>query len=227
MARSATLTLEQLAELDYGDWHDDFPQSADELMQAPGVVSSAGRSDRGLLTLEALLGLVKDTNVKLFVETKHPVRYGGLVETKLVAALARHGLVQPKGKDESRIVMMSFSARAVRRFREYAPRVPTVLLLDRMWPGRRDGSLPHYADYTGPGVHLLRDDPEYVARAATAGTTPTCGPWTTRRTSCCVAVSVSGTSPRTPRRTRDACLRLTWRFDRQSARRARWPSGPP
>ena len=49
--------------------------------------------------------------VTLFVETKHPVRYGGLVEAKLVAMLRRYGLSRPKSKEDSPVVMMSFSSR--------------------------------------------------------------------------------------------------------------------
>ncbi|MFD7652422.1 hypothetical protein ACFV4N_00375 [Actinosynnema sp. NPDC059797] len=53
-------------------------------------------------------------------------------------------------------VMMSFSVLAVHRFKELRPDVPTVLLHDRLWPGRR----PRFADYDGPGVHLLRRHPD-------------------------------------------------------------------
>jgi glycerophosphoryl diester phosphodiesterase len=64
--------------------------------------------------------------------------------------------------------MMSFSPTAVKAFREQAPDIRTVLLLDRL--GRyRGGALPSFADYTGPGVHVLRNDPGYVDRARRAG----------------------------------------------------------
>ena len=119
-----------------------------------------------MLTLESLLELVKESpGVKLFVETKHPVRYGGLVEAKLVAMLRRYGMSRPKSKEDSQVVMMSFSSRAVRRVRGHTATLPTVLLLDQLSVARWDGTLPLYADYTGPGVHLLRNDPEYVERA--------------------------------------------------------------
>jgi glycerophosphoryl diester phosphodiesterase len=174
----SSLTLDQLAALDFGHWHDELPASPDELVRVPTALPSAEPQARGLLTLDALLGMVADTrpHVRLFVETKHPVRYGGLVEAKLVAALARFGLSRPRSKDDSRVVMMSFSSRAVRRMREYAPRVPTVLLLERIPPGRRDGTLPPWADHTGPGIHLLREDPGYVARSHERGHDTYC--WT-------------------------------------------------
>ena len=44
-----------------------------------------------------------------------------------------------------------------------------MLLLENLSVARWDGALPPYADYTGPGVRLLRSDPDYVARAASFG----------------------------------------------------------
>jgi glycerophosphoryl diester phosphodiesterase len=140
----STLSLAELSLLDYG-------------------------GEIGVLTLDALLGLAADHGVPLFVETKHPVRYGGQVEARLVELLARRGLAQPSTKDGSPVVVMSFSTLAVRRVRALAPRLPTVLLLTQLWPTLRDGTLPPWADHTGPSVAMLRRDPEYVARAAEHG----------------------------------------------------------
>jgi glycerophosphoryl diester phosphodiesterase len=161
----STLTLERLSELDYGSWHPGMPETADDL-----VLRTPDESERGVLTLESLLELVKNSpGVKLFVETKHPVRYGGLVEAKLVAMLRRYGLARPKSKEDSQVVMMSFSSRAVRRVRGHTATLPTVLLLENLSVVRWDGTLPMYADYTGPGVHILRTDPDYVERARSFG----------------------------------------------------------
>lgn len=164
----STLTLERMSELDYARWHPELPESADDLVRER--VWTPDPTDRGVLTLESLLDLVVDApGTTLFVETKHPVRYGGLVEAKLVALLRRYGLANPKSKEDSPVVMMSFSAMAVRRIRQHSARLPTVLLLDRLTALRSDGTLPRSADYAGPGIHLLRDDPDYVARAAGFG----------------------------------------------------------
>jgi glycerophosphoryl diester phosphodiesterase len=161
----STLTLDRLSELDYGSWHPGLPESADEL-----VLSPPDDAARGVLTLESLLDLVKDSpGVRLFVETKHPVRYGGLVEAKLVAMLSRYGMSRPRSKEDSQVVMMSFSGRAVRRVRGHSATLPTVLLFEQLSVLRADGSLPPYADHTGPGVHILRKDPEYVHRARALG----------------------------------------------------------
>jgi glycerophosphoryl diester phosphodiesterase len=159
------LTLDAMAGLDFGGWHDELPETADELMASPLALPSAPATDRGLLTLDDLLGLVADVSpdTKLFVETKHPVRYGALVEAKLVALLARHGLAKPRDKQDSRIVVMSFSSLAMRRVREESPYLPTVLLIENRRLGLVD-ALPPWADIAGPGVHLLRRDPGLVDR---------------------------------------------------------------
>ncbi|WP_253780845.1 glycerophosphodiester phosphodiesterase family protein [Goodfellowiella coeruleoviolacea] len=174
----STLTLEQLAAFDYGSWHGERARAAGMAMAEPGDGPVAADAERGLLTLETLLGLVVDAGrpITLFVETKHPVRYGGRVEARLVEVLARYGLAHPRHKEESRVVMMSFSGHAVRRMRAHAPTLPTVLLFGRIPAARRDGSLPPWADFTGPGVHLLRQDPDYVARSAARGNHTYC--WT-------------------------------------------------
>jgi glycerophosphoryl diester phosphodiesterase len=162
----STLTLERMSELDYASWHPEMPDSADDLV----LDRAPERGERGVLTLESLLDLVVESpGTKLFVETKHPVRYGGLVEMKLIALLSRYGLGNPMSKEDSQIVMMSFSAMAVRRFRQHSATLPTVLLQNSLSPIRWDGTLPRSADLTGPGIRILREDPDYVARAAAFG----------------------------------------------------------
>jgi glycerophosphoryl diester phosphodiesterase len=78
-------------------------------------------------------------------------------------------MARPKSKEDSPVVMMSFSGRAVRRVRGHTDTLPTVLLMARLSVLRWDGSLPMYADYTGPGMHILRKDPDYVERARSFG----------------------------------------------------------
>ncbi|MQA16305.1 MAG: glycerophosphodiester phosphodiesterase [Pseudonocardiaceae bacterium] len=168
--------LASLAAYDYGSWHDEL-ESADDLVERRLGAQVTHPHHRGLLVLDDLLDLITDwrRGVRLFVETKHPVRYAGLVEAKLVALLARYGLAAPASKDESTVVMMSFSARAVRRVRAEAPALPTVLLLSKL--GRApEGRLPPWADIAGPGIRSLRADPDYVARAASRGHPTYC--WT-------------------------------------------------
>lgn len=111
------MTLAQLRELDFGSWH-------------AGWRDSGATGDTGLLTLDTLLALVLDAKrpVKIFIETKHPVRYGALVESKVLALLHRYGIAGPASADLARAVVMSFSAAAVWRIRRAAPMLPTVLL---------------------------------------------------------------------------------------------------
>lgn len=111
------MTLNELRQLDFGAWHGSRRDDGDV-------------GDTGLLTLEELVRLVLDFKrpVKLFIETKHPVRYGGLVESKVLALLHRFGIASPASADLSRAVVMSFSAAAVWRIRRAAPMLPTVLL---------------------------------------------------------------------------------------------------
>ncbi|MCP2332872.1 glycerophosphoryl diester phosphodiesterase [Actinoalloteichus cyanogriseus DSM 43889] len=134
--------------------------------------------DLGLLRFTDLLGMVRDTErpVRLFVETKHPVRYRHLVERRLVADLSDHGLLAPGADGTAPVTVMSFSPSAVRRVRQYAPTLPTVLLMRSLAGRRRDGSLPPWADHAGPGIDLVRSDPDYVRRAASHGNDVYC--WT-------------------------------------------------
>ncbi|MBB5154209.1 glycerophosphoryl diester phosphodiesterase [Saccharopolyspora phatthalungensis] len=167
------LTVAAMAEVDFTGWRHELPGSADELVRGP-----AGARERGVLTLDELLGMVRDHSrpVRLFVETKHPVRYGGLVEHKLVALLARYGMAGPADPESSPVLMMSFSQSAVRRFREAAPGVPTVQLFKRFRGSWRTGVLPPWADLAGPDIRLLREDPGFVERAAALGRDTYC--WT-------------------------------------------------
>lgn len=204
------LTLRAMAAWDFGEWHQELPESADDLIRQPGVQPWGTFRQRQVLTLDALLALVRehDRPVRLFVETKHPVRYAGLVEAKLVALLARYGLASPAERADSRIVMMSFSSRAVRRFREAAPLLPTVLLFDWFTKARQIPRLPPWADYAGPSVALLRKDPGFVARAIERGYETYC--WTVddpADIALCATAGVRYIATNTPARTRDHLVR--------------------
>lgn len=159
------MTLAELRRLDYGSWHG----SARE-----GVAVG----DTGLLTLEELVQLVLDWSrpVKLFIETKHPVRYGSLVESKVLALLHRFGIAAPASADLSRAVVMSFSASAVWRVRRAAPLLPTVLLGETARYLGGSGATTVGATAVGPSIATLREHPELVDRAAAQGRALYC--WT-------------------------------------------------
>jgi len=116
--------------------------------------------------------------VRMLIETKHPTRYGGLVEKELVDMLARFGWagrpastpsLRLPADNDNRVIVMSFAPIALRRVKLQAPDVPTVLLLDRLLPVRREGLLPTGVPIAGPGLHVVRSDPGYVARAHARG----------------------------------------------------------
>jgi len=159
--------LETLEALDFGSWHADLPDRLDELVLDPARIDPDVRAARQrVLTFNRLLELVEAWTrpVLLLVETKHPVRFGALVEIAVVDALRSFGLVG-RPDDASRAAVMSFSSSAVRRVIVMEPDLPTVLLLDdrdvRWWGGR----LPAGCGIAGPGIHLLREDPAYAHRA--------------------------------------------------------------
>lgn len=159
--------LADLDRLDFARWRADLPASADSLV-APGVL----RGDPGpVLRLADLLELVVDADrpVRLFVETKHPNRFAGVVEQQLATALRRYGLTEPADPDESRVVVMSFAPIGVRRMRLLVPAIPKVLLMQSLSGLRRDGSLPPGVGVAGPSIELLREHPDYVDRAHARG----------------------------------------------------------
>jgi glycerophosphoryl diester phosphodiesterase len=196
------LDLAGLQELDFASWHSELPSSADELVADSSYLADSHPADSPylagvapdretpggttVLTLETLLGVVADAGrpVRLLVETKHPTRYGGLVEKELVRVLQRFGWADPEGTvdvgrrgaegpagdgwdcDRRPVTIMSFAPTALR----------FTLLMDRWTPRRRDGRLPAGVRIGGPGIRLLRADPDYVARAHQAGNRVFC--WT-------------------------------------------------
>ncbi|SCG54708.1 glycerophosphodiester phosphodiesterase [Micromonospora humi] len=152
-------TLAELEALDFGSWH---PAAG-----AGGLDESHTR----LLTLERLLDAVLAAGrpVRLLIETKHPSRYRGDVERRLVGLLRRYGLAEPGPDDPVRVTVMSFSPLAVRRIHELAPALPTVLLLEVLPRLLRLGRLPFGCRIAGPGVELVRARPGLVPALRAAG----------------------------------------------------------
>lgn len=159
----STLELADLAELDFASWR----KSGDALLEARWEEPD---HDRGrVLTLERLVQLVEGTKVELHVETKHPTRYGGLVERALVDLLDRYGLSAPLTRSVSPITVMSFAPTSLRRIHGMAPAVPTVYLMDRVPVRYRDGSLPSQVYAAGPSIDIVRAHPSYVERVQARG----------------------------------------------------------
>src|SRR5690606_531009 len=130
--RVTRLTLAELNRHDYSTWHgekvlrekglgDKGPRekgprekgrrertrvAADEPDDLAGATV-----DDGILTLDRLLTLARGSGrpLRLLIETKHPSRYGGDVERRLVDLLARHGLTTGTSDSGVSVTVMSFS----------------------------------------------------------------------------------------------------------------------
>ncbi|MFF2112636.1 glycerophosphodiester phosphodiesterase family protein [Rhodococcus koreensis] len=159
-----------------------------------------------LLELSALIALTLDWTarpVKLFIETKHPVRFGGLVESKVLAELQRFGIAAPPSADHSRAVVMSFSAGAVWRIRRSAPMLPTVLLGESARYLGGGAATTVGATAVGPSVKTLHEHPDIVDKAAAAGRATYC--WTVDNRSdveLCRELGVSWVATNHPGRTK-------------------------
>ena len=168
----SVMTLEDLHRRDFGRWREAStsrrpgPDRTD--LDEPVVIDE---DRRRVLTLERLLELVVDSEreIGLAIETKHPTRYGALVEESTVALLRRFGLARPRSERDSRIRIMSFSQLSMRRVRALAPGLPTVFLMDRVPLRFRDGSLPFRSAIAGPSIEIVRAHPRYVERVHRAG----------------------------------------------------------
>lgn len=158
----STLELARLEELDFGAWH----HARDE---APDVESGADR-DR-VLTLRRLLDLVASypRRVELAIEVKHPTRYAGLVERRLVDLLDEFGWAHPREAGAAPVRVMSFSRVAVKRIHRLAPRLDTVFLFEPIAYRLGDGVLPRAVPIAGPSIEILRTRPEAVTRMRQAG----------------------------------------------------------
>jgi glycerophosphoryl diester phosphodiesterase len=172
----STKTLADLSRHDFGKWIDEGPQPKRRPMRErrlaarrrdswPGETPVTDPSG-GILTLPTLLDLVTSSPrpVRLLIETKHPTRYAGLVEQVLIETLRSYGLATPARPGPHPVVLMSFSAQAVRRFRVLAPGLPRVFLMDRVPLRMRTGELPFGVRIAGPDIAILRAHPSYVAR---------------------------------------------------------------
>ncbi|WP_406094650.1 glycerophosphodiester phosphodiesterase [Streptomyces sp. NBC_01013] len=163
----STLELNELAALDFGSWKDHDEAESPDWDPVPGELTS-------VLTLERLLELVVETRaagrpVQLAIETKHPTRWAGQVEERLLHLLKRFELDVPPSYAPSPVRIMSFSARSLHRIRDAAPELPTVYLMQFVSPRLRDGRLPAGARIAGPGMRIVRSHPGYIDRLHRSG----------------------------------------------------------
>ncbi|MFI6860209.1 glycerophosphodiester phosphodiesterase [Streptomyces sp. NPDC050421] len=163
----SALELNELAALDFGSWKDREEAESPDWDPVPGELTS-------VLTLERLLELLVETRaagrpLQLAIETKHPTRWAGQVEERLLHLLKRFALDAPPSDAPSPIRIMSFSARSLHRIQDAAPELPTVYLMQFVSPRLRDGRLPAGARIAGPGMRIVRSHPGYIDRLHRAG----------------------------------------------------------
>ncbi len=115
--------------------------------------------------------MVADLNrpVQIAVETKHPTRYGGLVERKLLELLKEFGWDRHTSVNPSPIRMMSFSALAVRRMHALAPTLPLVYLVERRMPVAMLDSQVPAGVAIAPDVEMLALNPKLGERIRARG----------------------------------------------------------
>ncbi|MEW2808329.1 glycerophosphodiester phosphodiesterase [Streptomyces massasporeus] len=166
----SALELADLAALDFGSWKTgEAWKGRDE--EPDWEHRPEDREATSVLTLERLLELVADAGrrVELAIETKHPTRWAGQVEDRLLVLLKRFGLDAPASAEESQVRVMSFSARSLHRVRAASPTLPTVYLTQFLSPRLRDGRLPPGVRIAGPSIRIVRNHPMYIERLKQAG----------------------------------------------------------
>jgi glycerophosphoryl diester phosphodiesterase len=155
----SSMELSELEQLDFASWKHPWADLDDE---APD------RDLDSVLTLRRLLETAADyaRPVELAIETKHPTRYAGLVERRLVELLDDFGWAGP----ESPARVMSFSWVALRRVRRLAPELDLVFLMDSplSWASSRPFAEPDWI--AGPGIELVRRHQDLVRRIRETGT---------------------------------------------------------
>ncbi|WP_409239680.1 glycerophosphodiester phosphodiesterase family protein [Streptomyces sp. PA5.6] len=169
----SALELADLAALDFGSWKKHHGEAEEDPDWASATGEDTG-ADTSVLTLERLLELVAESNasgrrVRLAIETKHPTRWAGQVEERLLLLLKRFGLDAPPAEGPSPVRVMSFSARSLHRVRAASPTLPTVYLMQFVSPRHRDGRLPEGVRIAGPAMRILRNHPSYVAKLKRMG----------------------------------------------------------
>jgi len=154
------MELADLNELDFAAWKNPWAELDDE---APDRDESLD----GVLTLRKLLETVADygRRIEVAIETKHPTRYSGLVEKRLVEMLREFGWHEAGAP----VRVMSFSHTALQRVERLAPEVRLVQLVDKpaYWPVlkrtiSRDWIL-------GPGIKMLEQNPRTLDSIVRSG----------------------------------------------------------
>lgn len=167
----STKDLAELEDLDFASWKNPWADLDDE---APEADPELGK----VLTLRRLLETVADypRRVELAIETKHPTRFAGLVERRLVQLLDEFGWSGRNPADDTPARVMSFSSVALRRVRHLSPHLDLVQLFRRPTQWWRALPLIDPDWIAGPGLMVVREHPEMIRSLTASGRRVHC--WT-------------------------------------------------
>ena len=156
----STMELADLDQLDFASWKNPWADLDDE---APLRDDSLTK----VLTLRKLMEAVADYDrrIEIAIETKHPTRYGGLVERRVVDLLRDFGWDQ----SGSPARVMSFSWTALQRVERMARGVPLVMLVERAHHWRMLRRVVSDDWIIGPGIDELREHRKLGPRIAASG----------------------------------------------------------
>ena len=162
-------TLQELKTLDAGSWFD------------------AKFTGERIPTFQEAIDLVRG-KAGLYPETKAPEVYGSRgfdMEALVLAALAKNTLDRPDSDPRTPVIVQSFSAESLQKFRKSGSQLPLTFLVSDLDPTRgrwlTDAGLNdirQFATGLGPAKALLLADPTLAPRARAAGLTIT--PYTFR-----------------------------------------------
>jgi glycerophosphoryl diester phosphodiesterase len=180
----STKRLEELQHLDWASWKNPWADLDDEA-ELPDV------DLRTVLTLRELFTMVRDhpDPVEVFVETKHPTRYSGWVEQRLVELLREFGWAgrRPEPGPAPRrsrvdaaapradtsptpVRVLSYSQLSLRRLRRWAPDIALAWVVDEEIPVRvRRCELPRGVSSIAVACDLVRQNPGWVHRMHDSG----------------------------------------------------------
>jgi len=156
----SVMELAELDQLDFASWKNPWADLDDEAPDLDEQLIS-------VLTLRRLLETVADCGrrVELAIETKHPTRFAGLVERRLVEELRHVGW----HRGDSPVRVMSFSYTALQRVERLAPDLRLVMLIEkaRHWPVIKPVLGPGWI--LGPGIQQLTKHPSFGPKLARTG----------------------------------------------------------
>lgn len=156
----STFTYEELLELDFGSWFNSkYPKKAD-----------ANYKGLKILTLEKLLEIAAagDNKTGVVLDLKNPEKYPGIT-SDIIGLLKEHGWYKEDDGDyNSNVIIFSLSLDVLKQFKNLAPEIPRVLLINNNMMTKRkwDDWLDLAEDNVhGLGVKKLISWPWYTALA--------------------------------------------------------------